>query len=130
MANERRSKNFRGDVSISDVLKLEGQRYLINGLMVAFRVDVDTASIFRTGVFPVTTWQVSRKSKGFGRAPRAQNPCFFVVNLRTLPSRVLWENSSSKDSLGRYASTHILHQPPKSRFCTPPHHSLYRAQVI
>jgi hypothetical protein len=36
---------------------------------------------------PYTTWQVSRKSKGFGHAERAQNPCFFVVNLRTLPSR-------------------------------------------
>jgi hypothetical protein len=34
-----------------------------------------------------TTWQVSRKNKGLGRAPRAPIPYFFVVNSRTLPSR-------------------------------------------
>jgi hypothetical protein len=35
-----------------------------------------------------TTWQVSRQNKGFGRALRAQNLYFFMVNLRTLPSHV------------------------------------------
>ncbi len=36
----------------------------------------------------ITTWQVSRKNRGLGRAERAPNPCFCVVNLRTLPGRV------------------------------------------
>jgi hypothetical protein len=35
-----------------------------------------------------TTWQGSRKNKGLGRALRAPNPYFFVMNLRTLPGRV------------------------------------------
>ncbi len=38
-----------------------------------------------------TTWQVSRKNRSLGRAPRAPNSCFCVVNLRTLPSRVIHE---------------------------------------
>ncbi len=33
------------------------------------------------------TWQVSRKNKGLERAP---NPYSCLVNLRTLPSRVLY----------------------------------------
>ncbi len=35
-----------------------------------------------------TTWQVSRKTRGLGRAPRAPNLHSFVVNLRTLPNRI------------------------------------------
>ncbi len=34
-----------------------------------------------------TTWQVSHKNRGLGRAERAPTPDFCVVNLRTLPSR-------------------------------------------
>jgi hypothetical protein len=54
--------------------------------MLPKRYSVVSVSVY---LFVITTWQVSRKNKGLERALRAPTPYFFVVNLRTFPSRVL-----------------------------------------